>query len=69
MKKNIAITLILAAMLTGSVLTAWAQDVTVLHMKDGTTRRYSNGNMYTTSMKFWQFTPERHLHYPARQPI
>lgn len=58
MKKNIAITLILAAMLTGSVLTAWAQDVTVLHMKDGTTRRYENGNMYTTSMKFWQFTPD-----------
>ena len=58
MKKNKAITLILAAMLTGSVLTAWAQDVTVLHMKDGTTRRYSNGNMYTTNMQFWQFTPD-----------
>ena len=47
-----------ALALMGSITTATAQDVTILHMKDGTTRRYTNGVKETTEINFYEFTPE-----------
>lgn len=41
----------------GSTLAAIAQNVTVLHMKDGTTRRYVNGVKEKTTINFFEFAP------------
>lgn len=51
-KKNI----LLAVALIGC-MAATAQDVTVLHMKDGTTRRFPNGVKETTTINFFEFAP------------
>lgn len=51
--KNIFVT----AVLLGCFIGAAAQDVTVLHMKDGTTKRYQNGLKQSTSIDFYGYTP------------
>ena len=48
--------LFLALTLMGSIA-ATAQDVTILHMKDGTTRRYTNGLKETTNISLYEFVP------------
>ena len=50
--------ILFALALLGCITTATAQDVTILHMKDGTTRRYTNGVKETTEINFYEFTPE-----------
>ena len=50
-------TMILALAMMGCVLTAIAQDVTVLHMKDGTTRRFTNGVKNATQVQFFEYLP------------
>jgi len=55
MKKKYIILLITA--LVGGILGATAQDVTILHMKDGTQRRYVNGLKERTNMQFYEFAP------------
>lgn len=55
MKKRI---FLLSAALMACTLGAIAQDVTILHMKDGTQRRYTNGVKGTTQMRFFEFAPE-----------
>ena len=52
-KRNI----LLAVALMGCMAAAMAQDVTILHMKDGTTRRYTNGMKETTSINFYEYAP------------
>jgi len=47
----------LTAALLGCFVGAAAQDVTILHMKDGTTKRYTNGVKWKTSMGFYEYTP------------
>ena len=36
-----------------------AQDVTILHMKDGTTKRYTNGAKGSTSIQFFDYAPAK----------
>ena len=48
--------ILFALALLGSTA-ATAQDVTVLHIKDGTTRRYTNGMKETTDISFYEFNP------------
>ncbi len=45
--------LLAATMLMSGMLTVTAQNVTTLHMKDGTTRQYPNGWTNTTAISFW----------------
>ena len=52
-KKN---SILLAIALTCSIA-ASAQDVIVLHMKDGTTRRFPNGQRETTHISFYDYVP------------
>ena len=47
----------LTAVLLGCFIGAAAQDVTVLHMKDGTTKRYHNGVKWKTTMEFYEHMP------------
>lgn len=54
--KNIFVT----AVLLGCFIGAAAQDVTVLHMKDGTTKRYQNGLKQSTSIDFYGYTPSNY---------
>lgn len=51
--KNIILTAVFMACGIG----ATAQDVTVLHMKNGTTKRYTNGVKEKTSIEFYEYTP------------
>ena len=46
---------VLVAVLVCCIMSALAQDVTILHMKDGTTRRYPNGVANTTNMAFYEY--------------
>ena len=55
MKKRI---FLLSAALVACTLGAIAQDVTILHMKDGTQRRHTNGVKGTTQIQFFEFAPE-----------
>ncbi|UKK53224.1 hypothetical protein [Prevotella sp. E2-28] len=48
---------ILIVALVGCMLTVTAQDVTILHMKDGTQRRYINGLKNATTVDFYEVTP------------
>ena len=43
--------------LIGSMTCSVAQDVTILHMKDGTTRRYTNGIKEATNIRFYEYAP------------
>ncbi len=54
-------TMILALVMIGCVLTAMAQNVAVLHMKDGTTRRFTNGVKEKTMMEFFEYVPHDNL--------
>ena len=58
MKKFITKTLILAAAMACLAQVAKAQDVTVLHMKDGTTHRFANGIFNSTNISFWSYVPD-----------
>ena len=49
--------LIIAIM--GCFASAAAQDVTILHMKDGTTKRYTNGAKGATSIQFFDYAPAK----------
>lgn len=49
--------ILFAIALMGSMTCSVAQDVTILHMKDGTTRRFTNGTKETTSIRFYEFVP------------
>lgn len=49
--------ILLTAALLGCFIGAAAQDVTILHMKDGTTKRYTNGVKWDTSIDFYEHTP------------
>ena len=40
-----------------NIVCSVAQDVTILHMKDGTTRRFVNGSKETTNIRFYEYTP------------
>ena len=51
-------TFLFAITLMGNVACAMAQDMIVLHMKDGTTRRYINGVKDTTTIRLYEFIPE-----------
>lgn len=53
MKKN---SILLAILLLCSIF-ATAQDAIVLHMKDGTTRRFPNGQRETTHIRFYDYVP------------
>ena len=53
MKKN---SILLAILLLCSIV-ATAQDAIVLHMKDGTTRRFPNGQRETTHIRFYDYVP------------
>lgn len=55
MKKK---SILFAIALMGSITCSLAQDVTILHMKDGTTRRFTNGSKETTSIRFYEYEPE-----------
>ena len=50
--------ILFAIALMGSMTCSLAQDVTILHMKDGTTRRFTNGSKETTSIRFYEYEPE-----------
>lgn len=50
--------LLAATMLMSGMLTVTAQNVTTLHMKDGTTRQYPNGWTNTTAISFWEHQPD-----------
>jgi hypothetical protein len=43
----------------GCFASAAAQDVTILHMKDGTTKRYTNGAKGATSIQFFDYAPAK----------
>lgn len=51
--------LYLLVALVGCMFTATAQDVTILHMKDGTQHRYINGVKNATTVDFYEATPSR----------
>lgn len=55
--KTRRILLIIAFM--GCFAGAVAQDVTILHMKDGTTKRYTNGVKGATSIQFFDYAPAK----------
>ena len=57
MMKTRTILLIIAFM--GCFTSAVAQDVTILHMKDGTTKRYTNGAKGATSIQFFDYAPAK----------
>ena len=57
MMKTRTILLIIAIM--GCFTSAVAQDVTILHMKDGTTKRYTNGAKGATSIQFFDYAPAK----------
>ena len=50
--------ILFAIALMGGIASAMAQDMIVLHMKDGTTRRYINGVKDTTAIRLYEFMPE-----------
>ena len=50
---------LLIVVFVGCMLTATAQDVTILHMKDGTQRRYINGLKNATTVGFYEVTPSK----------
>ena len=58
-------TIFLTAALLGCFIGSAAQDVTVLHMKDGTTKRYMNGVKWKTSMEFYEHTPAATVTSPS----
>ena len=49
--------ILFAIALMGSITCSVAQNVTILHMKDGTTRRYTNGSKETTNIRFYEYAP------------
>ena len=49
----------LAAFIAGCIFTATAQDVTILHMKDGTQHRYINGVKNAAILDFYEVSPDR----------
>ena len=55
--KTRTILLIIAFM--GCFTDVVAQDVTILHMKDGTTKRYTNGVKGATSIQFFDYAPAK----------
>ena len=55
--KTRTILLIIAFM--GCFTDVVAQDVTILHMKDGTTKRYTNGAKGATSIQFFDYAPAK----------
>ena len=57
MMKTRTILLIIAFM--GCFTDVVAQDVTILHMKDGTTKRYTNGVKGATSIQFFDYAPAK----------
>lgn len=57
MMKTRTILLIIAFM--GCFTDVVAQDVTILHMKDGTTKRYTNGAKGATSIQFFDYAPAK----------
>ena len=57
MMKTRTILLIIAFM--GCFTDVVAQDVTILHMKDGTTKRYTNGAKGSTSIQFFDYAPAK----------
>ena len=57
MMKTRTILLIVAIM--GCFTDVVAQDVTILHMKDGTTKRYLNGAKGATSIQFFDYAPAK----------
>ena len=57
MMKNKTILLLMAFI--GCMIRAAAQDVTILHMKDGTTKRYTNGVKGKTSINFFDYIPAK----------
>lgn len=57
MMKTRRILLIIAFM--GCFTDVVAQDVTILHMKDGTTKRYTNGVKGATSIQFFDYAPAK----------
>ena len=52
-------TILLIIAIMGCFASAAAQDVTILHMKDGTTKRYSNGVKGATSIQFFDYAPAK----------
>lgn len=50
--------MILAAAMAYLAQVAKAQDVTVFHMKDGTTYRFANGIFNSTNISFWSYVPD-----------
>ena len=54
MKKR---TILLFMAIIGCMINGTAQDVTILHMKNGTTKRYTNGVKEKTSIEFYEYTP------------
>lgn len=49
--------ILFAIALMGSITCSVAQNVTILHMKDGTTRRFTNGSKETTNIRFYEYAP------------
>ena len=52
-------TILLIIAIMGCFASAAAQDVTILHMKDGTTKRYTNGVKGATSIQFFDYAPAK----------
>ena len=52
-------TILLIIAIMGCFASAAAQDVTILHMKDGTTKRYTNGAKGATSIQFFDYAPAK----------
>ena len=52
-------TILLIIAIMGCFASAAAQDVTTLHMKDGTTKRYLNGVKGATSIQFFDYAPAK----------
>ena len=52
-------TILLIIVIMGCFASAAAQDVTILHMKDGTTKRYTNGAKGATSIQFFDYAPAK----------
>jgi len=47
--------ILLTFALTGAALTAMGQDVTVIHMKDGSVKKYANGPRTMTAVRYFDF--------------
>ena len=52
-------TILLIIAIMGCFTDVVAQDVTILHMKDGTTKRYTNGAKGATSIQFFDYAPAK----------